>query len=508
MGVKQGHTYTFKPIAEESLSTRTAIAEGEVVLVIMNRYLRRYRYPAVPGRCWVRPIARQSLVIVQCYEASLETSKQRTRVARDVIDPEEQSDWATEAQSVDVAFQKAALALHGREVACRQGPVTGAELKAFEDAFQAAKKTALAKYQTCKDGQGPRPDTDDEPRWVTYRHCLTRLAAHLDGLHDALNLVMDGPGLAPLSDEAAWTAHEAIEAADREITAEFARLKRVLDLTSERVDDILELRLDAEFLQIQKGLYGEVERLLGDRSAVRIRQYGAPGWIEGIGGWRTREGFFDADQDASEVGLTFLRSSWLELPEQAGEEVRRVRQDEPGAPARVSHIPWSDVKWVCLEPVSSLSPGVAADHSEVLGSSTDRNVVGGYLIDLTPGGEFFRLIGTELRSSVQWIEIFEAACVEVKPGASAAAWLRGLQDWAQTEFHRYDEGSVERERSYGVYLATLLTLKHDPKVTPEGVKQRLRTPRANAGYFDAIQLIKRVTRFGDTPAGSYRELLV
>ena len=235
--------------------------------------------------------------------------------------------------------------------------------------------------------------------------------------------------------------------------------------------------------------------------------YLAHGWMEGVDLNSIQEGVFAADVGSG--SLLFLQTARFELFEDSDgrNDLRRVEE----VALRSQRIPWSAVNWVRLEPRSSISSGVAEMHSDLLARSTDPNTVVGYLGDPEPGSQLFRLIGVDDRSAAQWMELFQAAGVEVKPSALDIAapvvvWLKGFQHWAQAEYHRRLDGCDERERWYGVYLATLLPLKTD-HVTAEGIMERLRTPEATAGYSEGEQLIQKVTRFGDVPAGTYQELL-
>jgi hypothetical protein len=229
--------------------------------------------------------------------------------------------------------------------------------------------------------------------------------------------------------------------------------------------------------------------------------------MEGVDLNSIQEGVFAADVGSG--SLLFLQTARFELFEDSDgrNDLRRVEE----VALRSQRIPWSAVNWVRLEPRSSISSGVAEMHSDLLARSTDPNTVVGYLGDPEPGSQLFRLIGVDDRSAAQWMELFQAAGVEVKPSALDIAapvvvWLKGFQHWAQAEYHRRLDGCDERERWYGVYLATLLPLKTD-HVTAEGIMERLRTPEATAGYSEGEQLIQKVTRFGDVPAGTYQELL-
>jgi len=128
------------------------------------------------------------------------------------------------------------------------------------------------------------------------------------------------------------------------------------------------------------------------------RQLG-PGWIGTLGETRVREGIFDAS------GTLAFR--WLE----ANADADRAAEPSP----QTQEVPWTDVTWVRLRPLSSLLPRAAQFHSQILARSTDPNVVYGALTGPSgPEAEVFGLLGTATCSGAQWLERFRVAGIQIK----------------------------------------------------------------------------------------------
>ena len=128
------------------------------------------------------------------------------------------------------------------------------------------------------------------------------------------------------------------------------------------------------------------------------RQF-APGWIAPFGTTASREGIFDA--------CDTFRFRWR--------ETSKSPWDDSGPPTGSQPIPWSDVNWVRLMPLSSLLPGFAEEYPQIRAGSTDLNVIYGTLTGPgRSGAQVFGLVGNPANSEDQWLEIFRSAGVKIK----------------------------------------------------------------------------------------------
>jgi hypothetical protein len=117
----------------------------------------------------------------------------------------------------------------------------------------------------------------------------------------------------------------------------------------------------------------------------------APGWIEVLGTTTSWEGVFDS-HDA------FI--------------FRETKGPDLGPRGRIA---WSQVNWVRLAPLPSLSPGVRDARSPILARSIDGNVLYGSLTGPKGSGtEMFGLVGTAMRSGAEWLDVFQTAGVKLR----------------------------------------------------------------------------------------------
>jgi hypothetical protein len=186
---------------------------------------------------------------------------------------ESQFEGEPEAQFTGRDFQAAALALYEREDACSERLVSGAELNTFEDLFLVPFNSGLARHQSWKSLPEPSPATDAWARWVTFRYCLGRLCTEIPALHDALDLITEGPDRAPISEEERVLVLEAIEVANKRIASDFGMLRDIgPGLTYKVFQELRGLEIQRsyqeEFERNKERLYNEIERLHERRNAA------------------------------------------------------------------------------------------------------------------------------------------------------------------------------------------------------------------------------------------------